>query len=252
MKSDLYAKAIAQELRSDLGFNLTEAIDIYKVLQLLNITCIKRQIDKDTISGLTLIAPFAQIILVNSRCSLGHQNFTIAHELYHCLYDKNIHSQICEVDVYNTANIHEKTANKFAKYLLMPDEAIIKHIQIRKMSKQGLRWHDIINMEIYFGVSHKSFLIRLNEMKILNKKQVDSFKDNVIQAANIFGKDTSLYKPTLKNEFISDYIEKAQLALNKDLITYSKFEQFLGDAGLLEEYILAESNDNSLEVSACN
>jgi len=92
----------------------------------------------------------------------------------------------------------------------------------------------IINLEQFFGVSRKAMCWRLEDLKLITREQSEKYCINVIQSARSLGKNTDLYLPTNDKVMISDYVEKASEALQKNLITDSRYEEILADADLLE------------------
>jgi hypothetical protein len=75
---------------------------------------------------------------------------------------------------------------------------------------------------------------RLEELKLISKQDAAEFSQNVIHSVRRLGKDTALYEPTNENALLSDYVEKANEAFEKELITRSRYEEILADAGLLD------------------
>ena len=71
-------------------------------------------------------------------------------------------------------------------------------------------------------------------MGLITKETSKSYSQNVIMSAKKLGKNTNLYEPTNDNVIFSDYVEKADEALDKGLITPARYEEILFDAGLLD------------------
>jgi len=228
------ARQFAIETRLRLGLQSTEHFDVYRAVTSLRITCVKRPLESK-ISGATLKTNKVNVILVNSAKTLGHQNFTVAHELYHCLYDVNLISRACKTEKFSRGRGSEQAADLFATLLLMPEEAIFNQLRLRKKPDINLTLADIINLEQFFGVSRRAMCWRLEELKLIKREQSENYCINVIQSAMSLGKDIELYMPTNDNGIISDYVEKASEALQKNLITDSRYEEILTDAGLLEK-----------------
>lgn len=230
--SQVKARQLAIDTRLKLGLQSTEHLDVYRAVTSLGITCIKRPLES-SISGATLKTDKVKLILINSSKTLGHQNFTVAHEIYHCLYDENLVSKACKTESFNRAPESEETADLFATHLLMPEDAIFNQLRLRKRLDVDLTLADIINLEQFFGVSRKAICWRLEDLKLITREQSERCCANVIQSARSLGKSAALYQPTHENFIISDYAEKASEALQKNLITPSRYEEILADADLL-------------------
>ncbi|MFA4836995.1 MAG: ImmA/IrrE family metallo-endopeptidase, partial [Dehalococcoidia bacterium] len=171
----------------------------------------------------------------------GHQNFTVGHEIYHCLYDPNLESRACSIGPMGRGALVEQAANRFAKHLLMPEDAIYKHLRMRGMGDTALVLADIISLEQFFGVSRQAMCWRLEELHKITQAESDQYRQNVKQSARALGKDTKLYTETNESIIISDYVERAKEALSKDLITEARYEEILADADLLEAIVGAEA-----------
>jgi Zn-dependent peptidase ImmA (M78 family) len=228
------ARQLAIDTRLKLGLQSTEHFDVYRAVTSLGITCVKRLLESN-ISGATLKTNKVKVILVNSSKTLGHQNFTIAHELYHCLHDENLVSRACKTERFVRVRGSEQVADIFATYLLMPEDAIFNQLRLRKKLDAKLTLADIINLEQFFGVSRKAMCWRLEDLKLMNREQSENWCTNVIQSAVSLGKNTDLYMPTNDETIFSDYAEKASEAFQKNLITESRYKEILADADLLEE-----------------
>ena len=241
--SEVKARQLAIDTRLKLGLQSTEHFDVYRAVSSLGITCIKRPLES-SISGATLKTNKVKVILVNSSKTLGHQNFTVAHEIYHCLYDDNLVSRACKTESFDRVSDSEQVADLFATHLLMPEDAIFNQLLLRKKLDVKLTLADIINLEQFFGVSRKAMCWRLEDLKLITRDENDRCCVNVIQGARLLGKNTDLYKSTDDKAIISDYAEKASEALQKNLITESRYEEILADADLLEKVTgIAEEAD---------
>lgn len=231
---DMRARKLAIDTRLKLGLQTTEYFDVHRAILTLGITCIKKPLESK-MSGATIRSNMTQIILVNSSKSLGHQNFTIAHEIYHCLYDEGLRSRVCNVESFGDGSDNEEFADLFAVHLLMPEEAIVYQLTLQNKLREKLSLTDIINLEQYFGVSRRAMLWRLEELKLINSQQSGQYATNIMKRAKVRGKDIRLYEASKDSIIISDYAEKAKEALDKGLITDSRYEEVLTDAGLFEE-----------------
>jgi len=241
--SEVKARQLAIDTRLKLGIQSTEHFDVYRAVSSLDITCVKRSLESN-ISGATLKTNKVKVILVNSSKTLGHQNFTIAHEIYHCLYDENLVSRACKAETFACSSDSEHVADLFATHLLMPEDAIFNQLRLRKKLDVKLTLADIINLEQFFGVSRKAMCWRLQTLELITRGESDKCCVNIIQGARLLGKNTDLYKPTHDRALISDYAEKASEALQKNLITESRYEEILADADMLEKVTgIAEEAD---------
>ncbi len=58
----------------------------------------------------------AHLVIINSNKTLGHQIFSVAHELSHYLYDTHVMGGVCAVNKFNQDMEIEKLADLFASH----------------------------------------------------------------------------------------------------------------------------------------
>ncbi|SPF47157.1 conserved hypothetical protein [Candidatus Desulfosporosinus infrequens] len=220
-------------VRKKLGEDNTSPIDIFALMYTTeNVTLVKYPLG-EKISGACLKNNTSAVIAVNSSMSIGRQRFSLAHELYHLYFDKDMISTICPSKI-GGGNQTEKSADQFASYLLMPPAALYEKIQeIKSAENRKLTVKDVIKLEQYFGVSRKAMLFRLQEEGELSQSDAADMQKDVIISAAKLGYDTSLYKPTPENEnkgTYGYYIKQAENLLQSDIISTGKYEEWLLDA----------------------
>jgi len=234
MRDVMRASQLAIDTRMKLRLQSTEHCDVDRALVSLGVTCIKRPLES-SMSGATLKTERVQLILVNTAKSLGHQHFTIAHELYHVLHDANLATTACKVEEFDTASDSEQVADAFAAHLLMPHYGIVHQLHLRSWKEGEITVADVVHLEQYFSVSRKAMCWRLEDLQLITRDQEQRLCRDVIRSASRYGKSVALYRATNDRVLISDYAEKAAEALDRGLITESRYEELLADAGLLEE-----------------
>ena len=92
-------------------------------------------LDEDSSTGSDFESKISSDMLIgiNSNMSIGRQNFTLAHELYHLLYEENKNNfVICD---YSSESESEIEANIFASYLLIPYEGLKRYAKNMNISK---------------------------------------------------------------------------------------------------------------------
>ncbi len=143
-------------------------IPIVKIARAMNFIIGKQELD-DTFSGYIAIGDKIQekfekdrLICVNSKDNLGHQRFTIAHELAHFLFDYRGGEYYNTYKTTDVNNSSEKRANKFAANLLMPTKEFK-----RKYNKLNGDDNRIEKLMGYFEVSRKAINLRIIELDLL-------------------------------------------------------------------------------------
>jgi Zn-dependent peptidase ImmA (M78 family) len=109
---------------------------------------------------LSLITPDKKhkFILVNSNISIGAQNYTVAHELFHLYFDENPKPHLCGQE-HNEPT--ERSANIFASVFMLPKEGILKNISHEEIINKEVKIDTCLRLEQLYEVSHKTFILRL-------------------------------------------------------------------------------------------
>lgn len=223
----------ASIIRKKLGIDNASPIDVFALVNSLDKVTLVRYPLGDKISGACLKGDESTVIAVNSGMSLGRQRFSLAHELYHFYFDEGMRSTICPSQI-GGGNKIEKSADQFASYFLMPQQALYEKIQaIKGDNNRKLMLKDIIKLEQYFGVSRQAILYRLKEDNELTSTDTIGMQEGVIYSAAKLGYKTSLYKPTSLNEnkgVYGHYIKQTEKLLQEGSISTGKYEEWLLDA----------------------
>ena len=204
---------LALRLRRQWGIDDFAPIDIYSLVlnKIDNLTLAWLDIES-SLSGCALEYNGDSLIIINSKHSKGRKNFTLAHELYHLMFEKS-NSQYCK---NNSEDPVEKRANQFASYFLMPKCALENYCYINNIREWTLR--DIVKCEQLFQISHKAMLTRLQEDGYLDEASVKNFsspKVRIKKYAASSGFDTSLYETSPKSK--QNYVLGSVIPLANEL-----------------------------------
>ncbi len=227
-KMDLSNKA--NFLRKELGQDAVSPIDIFSIVQTIEKLTLIFYPMGIQISGICYKGEDSNVIIVNSDMSLGRQRFSLAHELYHLYFDKDMTSTLSMTSI-GKGGKNEKKADQFASYFLIPQLSL--YSLIKKRNKANLSIEDIIGLEQYFGVSHKAMLFRLYDEKIISQNDFENMQNGIIMTAAKLGYDTSLYKASREEEKIKvlgHYIKQAEELLKNEIISEGKYEELLLEA----------------------
>lgn len=227
--ADLMTKA--ERLRKQLGEDNNSPVDIFALAQGIETLTIVYYPLGNKISGMCVKGADGRCtIALNSSMTLGRQRFSLAHELYHLFYDNNMKS-VCAKSI-GTGSEVEKMADAFAAYFLMPRAALADKVD-SLISKHGgkINLQDIIRIEQYFGVSHQTAVYQLNNCGYINRDDLDSFLNiSVKQKAEAMGFSSDLYRPLPERKqycTYGHYIDQADQLINRDIISYGKYEELL-------------------------
>ena len=231
MKSAQELNSLALETRRMLGEDGYSPIDIFAVVngwKEKKITIVKYPLSQ-RISGMCTKVDDDIVICINSATSYGRQRFTLAHELYHVLYEKLEGRIICDMQMCDDKPDSEKEADMFAGYLLMPYDALYQY------SKKVDNWtlNRIIDLEQFFIISHMAILFRLEKDGFVSPKTLSGFKNIVVsrEAAKL-GYDKELYLPEKEDKqyfTTGEYVRKVEKLYDMGLISEGKKEELLLD-----------------------
>ena len=231
-KTELRDKA--EELRKKLNQDNYSPLDPIKLTQVIeNLTLVFYPLSNN-ISGACFKGKSSCLIAINSKMSLGRQNFSLAHELYHLYYGEPAKSTVSPLNIAKD-NKTENDAETFASYFLIPQISLREMInKFRVKNKSAnLTIADVIELEQYFGVSHKAMLYRLKGEDFIDEKELKDMKEMIVSTeARKLGYDTSLYFPNEANKatVLRHYIALANKLREKEKISENKYEELLLDA----------------------
>lgn len=207
-------------------------IDIFAIVngwKDIKITIVKYPMSSN-ISGMCTREQDDIIICINSTTSYGRQRFTLAHELYHVLYEENMQRVICDMSMNEEKSESEREADQFASYLLMPFDALLQY----EDDKQKWNLEKIIDAEQFFQVSHQAMIHRLISDNLLSKEIAEEYKSITVsmEAAKLgYGKELYFSTDKRKQYFTTgEYIRKVEMMAEKDMISNGKREELLLDA----------------------
>lgn len=243
-KSRIEAQAV--DFRTKNGLSVHEAVNLESLLLYLNIITIFRPLDN--VSGMALKLSTdrssKRFMLINSNHSVGRQNFTICHELYHLFIQQNFNYQICQTGLFDAKkDIEEYKADIFASYFLMPESGIFNLIPDIELDNNTVSLSTILKIEHYFSCSRTALLIRLKDLGLLSEDRLNAFRQNIKLSAYQHGYDNGLYEPTLANHIIGDYGEKVKKLYDNETISESHYATLMEDIGINIYQIFKTEND---------
>ena len=239
MIADLETRKLASQFRTQIGIGAKDPFPTKNILSKLNILTVFKEMREDC-SGLAAKVEDNCFLLINTNQSIGRQNFTIAHELFHLYYDKNFQSHLCMYHVKSTPT--EKKADIFASHLLIPEDGLLDNIPTNQLSKNKIMLDTILKTEHFYSCSRSALLYRLKSMGLIDPDQEARFKENVKLGARIHGYNTDLYNPGNEGAIIGDYPKLARILYDKEVISETNYINYLRDIGLEIEDDLVDGN----------
>ena len=251
MRDKIKLNSFAVELRRDWDLNPYSPIDLFSIIlsKLPDLTILFYPMS-DSTSGMCIkningvdLEDFKEdespnqdsnsndmVICINSNMSKGRQRFTLAHELYHLLFEEDKRNLIiCETSNDDDSEIE---ANIFASYLIMTYEGLERYAKTNDLSNWTLE--EIIRAEQYFQISHHAMLFRLREHEFISAEECKKLRSVQIgYSARINGFSDSLYTPSSADKkyySLGKYIRLVEKAFNDNKISSGKRDELLLDA----------------------
>lgn len=227
--NDKILEARANKFRVDCGIDHDAAIDLYKLLESLNVVTAFLPLSND-FSGMALKTPNEKFMLVNSNQQVGRQNFTIGHELYHLYIQEGFTFEVSKKVFFNKKDREEYHADVFSSCFLMPEAGIIRLIPEEELAWGGkISLATIIKLEQYFGVSRRALLWRLDKVGLIKFDNYEEYLTRVKKSAIEHGYPTDLYTANAINRVVGDYGVLTKALFDKDKISETHYHSLMKD-----------------------
>lgn len=240
--NQLVLEKYAAQFRAELGYSNTESIHLKSLLHKLGVLAVFKPLEME-ISGMAIkVGKSNRFMLINTARTIGHQHFTICHELYHLFIQKDFNFQVCQVGQFDKKDKQEYNADIFAAKFLIPEEGVLALIPDWELSKSKVTLATVLKIEQYFSCSRRALLNRLSELKLIDKKQKEEYKEEVRASAMKHGYSLKLYEKDEQSEVIGDYGNLARKLFEQDRISESHYYGLLEDLGL--DFSVLRGNGN--------
>lgn len=162
------------DLFTDLYGKNDNRFPIGQFAKALGFKVLRRTLTPDNLSGYIACDKelvFPRLIVVNENDNLGHQRFTIAHELWHYIKRVGIIDDLASTGGFYSAydtdpkaqDGEEREANYFAASLLMPKERFKEAYHSLNKFSYSTPIRELSDM---FGVSEKAVETRIKELSL--------------------------------------------------------------------------------------
>ena len=235
----------ASQFRAKNGYSNTESIHLKSLLHKLGVIAVFEPLEMD-ISGMAIkVGNSNRFMLINTARTVGHQHFTICHELYHLFIQENFQYQVCSTGIFNKKDKEEFNADSFASKFLMPEEGGISLIPDSELANKKISLATVLRIEQYFSCSRTALLYRLHELDLLNRNQLEDFKQDVRKSALDYGYSLKLYEKDLQEEVIGDYGDLARKLFEEGSISESHYYSLLEDLGIDFSKVIKNGNEEA-------
>lgn len=227
---------------------LKTALDLERLLEKMDILLFKSPLSQG-ISGGFFKVDQERIILVNTAKTVGRQNFSIAHELYHAEYSLDMKSALCNTGSSLDAggNEEEKKADMFASALLMPREGIDRNIlEIQKEEWDTVTLKTVVWLEHVYKASHSAMCWRLHNLDYIDAKTREEYANvKVTQKAKEMGLSADIYCETNETKISDKFLIYLETLRKHKMITTQKYSEVFGQVkGFREPEDLIQNDED--------
>jgi len=235
-------KSYVVQFRNWFGYNSTEPINFNSLLQRIDLLTVFKPLSDD-FSGLSFKRDESRFMLINSNHSLGRQNFTIGHELYHLYFDKDFTPHKCQTEQFPKKDHTERMADIFASYLLLPEEGILRIVPEEELGKDQIRLATLLKIEQTYGSSRAALLHQLLKMDLASKSFMTRYSTQVKAGARQHGYSIELYEPTMEKAILGTFGSLANKLYENDHISESHYHELMLSIGIDVSEIVADEKD---------
>lgn len=226
----------ANAFRNQHGIGSDDAIHLKSLLYKLNVLTVFRPLAQG-ISGMAIKTSSPSggsscFVLINSNKTLGHQHFTICHELYHLYVQADFEHRVCFAGKFEKKDPEEYNADVFAAHLLLPENGVKALIPDDELRRDKIKLATLLKIEQYFSCSRAALLYRLKNLDIISESKRTEFKSNIKRGAVQLGFTTGIYESGNHHQVIGDYGTLARELFDKERISESHYLSLLQDLGM--------------------
>ena len=222
-------KHLAEIERKTHNFSQLQSIDLDTLYERNQIHLLEKPMGEE-ISGVFIKDEDNYLVIINTNKSVGHQNFTKAHEFYHYKFDPNLSSKICTTGKFDKTDISEFHADLFAENFLMPEDGIYQILEqyYSQNKTNSVDLGALLYLESIFEVSRRAMIRRLKTLNIITHAEANNFyREKIRKAALHYGFQDSIYRPTQNTALKSTHKFLVEKALENEKISEKKYFDFL-------------------------
>ncbi|PCH75690.1 MAG: transcriptional regulator [Flavobacteriaceae bacterium] len=223
-------KKRATDFRNTHGYSNGEPIHLEGILLKLNVITVFKPLSAD-FAGMVVKVNEKKFMLINSNHTIGEQNFSMGHELYHLYYDTDFTPHTSSLGSFDKRS-PEYYADNFAAYLLLPDDGLLNLIPDNELKGNKIALLTILKIEHYFKCSRTALLFRLKELNLINNALFKEYSQDIELKARQYGYSTTLYKSGNEHEIIGDFGAKSRGLFEQGKISETHYLTLLNSIGI--------------------
>jgi Zn-dependent peptidase ImmA (M78 family) len=214
-----------------MGFGNMEPVRLKSLLIKLNVLTFFKQLPEN-FSGMAIRVGDYRFMLINSGHSIGRQNFTICHELYHLYIDKNFTPHQCNTGQFDKNELTEYKADYFASFFLLPEDGIINLIPEAELCRDKINLETILKIEHYFSCSRTALLRKLKEMELITSRIYEKYAYHIKSNARQYGYPVHLYEGGNEGLVLGNYGTLAKQLFDDEIISEGHYATLMNAIGI--------------------
>lgn len=188
----------------------------------------------DRVSAVYMRSEPCALVLINRQNTIGHQRFSLAHELCHHFYHRNLNTWVCSLA--NDANdMHEREANEFAAALLLPAKAVGDSFSVSMAETQDVRCA-ALRICAHYRASWQSTVYRLFNLHLILSNQRDTLLGlSVTSLAKELRVESDIFNTKSPIKMPSEFSELAERLRDRSIISDQKYASTIENLDALRE-----------------
>jgi Zn-dependent peptidase ImmA (M78 family) len=177
--------------------------------------------------------PYA-LILLNYRNTVGHQRFSISHELCHHFLHRELNTWICTIAVHRDRG-HEREANQFAAAFLLPARSVCDDF-VKFEDETNDLCHTTVKICERYRTSWQSTVGRLRDLSLIGRQEHDALLERkVMTLARKYEVSLDLFRPSGQLQIPVEFAELARDLGERAVISERKYQSLMDDLEALME-----------------
>ena len=221
----------AEDFRQQYGYGTDKPINLQSLLLELNVPTFFKPMK--SVSGMAYKSDKNEkFILINSAQTVGRQNFTICHELYHLFVQKDFEYKVCVTQKFDKKDKHEYYADLFASFFLLPSKGIRDLVPDDEFEKDSISLDTVVKIEQAFQCSRLALLHRLKQLHLISDSKKIEYSTHVKSSAYNRAYPIRLYEKTDSIDVWGDYGKIALDLFQNRKISEGDYTSLMIDVGI--------------------
>lgn len=236
------AEAAAALVRQQLGIGSGPAPDMFSIAERLGCLVVVR--DFPTADFLAMYAPRPiGMTLINSANNdrSSRQRFTIAHEIFHHLFDRGTKRVFVDLDLF--AQRRDELANVFAAHFLAPRNGVQAELARRFGVPRAESAEAAYAIAYFFGMSFESACYHLMNLGLASPQATGKWRQmkraDLAAKLGVLAEQRQTESVPLRQRWPPEFIQRLRFALDARLIDDGQLRRHLREDPAAAEQVLA-------------